>query len=131
MTLKKKLLIVFTFLQKRPEQYATFTADTVNKYNINFLKSNLIGSNRSDHPHCLSVLPVRNKVLKIIVLTIILFTAYGINAQEIEPRNYSCLPTGVNAVVAAYSISDGNVVSDASSPIQGLSLTSHSLSAGL
>jgi hypothetical protein len=73
---------------------------------------------------------VRNKVLKIIVLTIILFTAYGINAQEIEPRNYSCLPTGVNAVVAAYSISDGNVVSDASSPIQGLSLTSHSLSAG-
>jgi len=41
-------------------------------------------------------------------------------AQELEPRAYRSLPTGLNFFVLHYGRSTGNVVSDASSPVQDL-----------
>ena len=41
-------------------------------------------------------------------------------AQELEPRAYRTMPTGMNAVIVAYGFSSGNVVSDPSVPIEGL-----------
>jgi hypothetical protein len=46
-------------------------------------------------------------------------------AQEIEPRSYSNLPRGLNALALAYSWSQGSVVSDATLPLQDLNLTAH------
>jgi hypothetical protein len=43
-------------------------------------------------------------------------------AQELEPRAYRTLPTGFNFAVVSYSYSTGNVVADATSSIQDLSL---------
>jgi hypothetical protein len=45
-------------------------------------------------------------------------------AQELEPRAYRTLPIGLNAFVLAGVYSSGNVVADATSPIQDLELTS-------
>jgi hypothetical protein len=45
-------------------------------------------------------------------------------AQELEPRAYRTLPIGLNAFVLAGIYSKGNVVADATSPIQELELTS-------
>ena len=43
-------------------------------------------------------------------------------AQELEPRAYRTLPTGFNFAVLSYSFSKGNVVTDATSSVQDLSL---------
>lgn len=43
-------------------------------------------------------------------------------AQELEPRSYRTLPTGLNFAVLGYSYSTGNVVADATSSVQDLSL---------
>ena len=43
-------------------------------------------------------------------------------AQELEPRAYRTLPTGWNFAVLAYSYSTGNVVVDATVPIEDLDL---------
>jgi len=48
-----------------------------------------------------------------------------LNAQEIEPRLYASLPTTLNAAAFSYSFSQGNVVSDATAPIQGLDVTAN------
>jgi len=46
----------------------------------------------------------------------------SVHAQELEPRAYRTLPTGFNFAVLSYSYSTGNVVADATSSIQDLSL---------
>ncbi len=46
-------------------------------------------------------------------------------SQEIEPRNYANLPKGFNALALAYSYSTGEVVSDASLPLQDFSISSN------
>ena len=43
-------------------------------------------------------------------------------AQELEPRAYRTLPTGFNFAVLSYSFMTGNVVTDATSPVQDLDL---------
>ena len=43
-------------------------------------------------------------------------------AQELEPRAYRTLPTGLNFAVVSYSYSTGNVVTDATSAVQDLLL---------
>ncbi len=55
---------------------------------------------------------------------------YSILAQELEPRSYTVIPTGFNSALLSYTISHGNVVADATSPIQNLVLTSSVFSAG-
>ena len=46
-------------------------------------------------------------------------------AQELEPRAYRTLPTGLNFGVLGYSFSTGNVVSDPTVALQDLSVTIH------
>ena len=57
---------------------------------------------------------------------VLLFSLPGVaGAQEIEPRSYSNIPKGMNALALAYSWSEGNVVSDATLPLKDLELTAH------
>ena len=44
-------------------------------------------------------------------------------AQELEPRSYSVIPKGYNVVAISYTFSHGNVVADATSPIEELVTT--------
>jgi hypothetical protein len=56
-------------------------------------------------------------------LAAVLITAsLSAQAQELEPRSYRTLPTGFNFAVLSYSFSSGNVVTDATSPVQDLDL---------
>lgn len=63
----------------------------------------------------------------ILFLFSILHLSFTLNAvsQEIEPRNYANIPVGFNAIAAAYSYSAGNVVSDASLPLQNFHISSN------
>jgi hypothetical protein len=46
--------------------------------------------------------------------------AASASAQELEPRAYRTIPTGLNFVLFSFSYSSGNVLSDSNSPIQDL-----------
>ncbi len=46
-------------------------------------------------------------------------------AQEIEPRAYANIPEDLNAAAFAYSLSSGNILSDATLPLQDLNVTTH------
>jgi hypothetical protein len=48
-----------------------------------------------------------------------------VQAQELEPRAYRALPTGLNFVVGAYQFSSGNVVFDATAPVEDLEIDLH------
>jgi hypothetical protein len=50
-------------------------------------------------------------------------------AQELEPRSYSVIPTRFSAVGLAYTYSHGNVVTDATMPVQGLTITTSMIAA--
>jgi hypothetical protein len=52
-----------------------------------------------------------------------------VTAQELEPRSYTVIPSGFNMAMMAYTISHGDVVADATSPVQNLVLTSSIISA--
>lgn len=54
-----------------------------------------------------------------------LYFLSDVKSQEIEPRNYANLPKGFNALAFAYSYSTGEVVSDASLPLQDFNVTSN------
>jgi hypothetical protein len=54
--------------------------------------------------------------------------AGGARAQELEPRAYRALPTGLNFVVGSYLFSSGNVVFDATAPVEDLDIDLHVLS---
>jgi len=49
----------------------------------------------------------------------------AVQAQELEPRVYRALPTGLNFAVASYQFSSGNVVYDATAPVEDLELDVH------
>jgi hypothetical protein len=49
---------------------------------------------------------------------------------ELEPRAYRALPTGIDFTVAAYQLSSGNVVFDATSPVEDLEFDIHNFSLG-
>ncbi len=51
-------------------------------------------------------------------------------AQELEPRAYRTLPTGLNAAVFAYAFSSGNIVTEPSTPIEGLETEAHTVILG-
>ncbi len=52
------------------------------------------------------------------------------SAQELEPRSYRTMPTGLNAAVFYYAFSTGNVVSDPSTPIEDLEADTHTFILG-
>lgn len=51
-------------------------------------------------------------------------------AQELEPRAYRTMPTGLNAAVFAYAFSSGNIVTEPSTPIEGLETEAHTVILG-
>lgn len=44
-------------------------------------------------------------------------------SQEMEPRSYAVVPTGLHAMALSYTYSSGNVVTPGSSPVQNLDVT--------
>ncbi len=66
----------------------------------------------------------------IIVSVVMSLTASPGSAQELEPRAYRTLPTGLNAAVFAYAFSSGNVVSEPSTPIEDLEAEAHTVILG-
>jgi hypothetical protein len=62
----------------------------------------------------------------VIVLALAAFADQPAEAQELEPRAYRTLPSGLDFIVFAYSFSSGNVVLDPSVPIEDLKAEIHS-----
>jgi hypothetical protein len=62
-----------------------------------------------------------------LILLAISFAA-GVRAQELEPRAYRVLPTGLNFIVGSYQFSTGNIVFDATAPVEGLEVETHVVS---
>lgn len=75
-----------------------------------------------------------NKISKLILKIIICFFVFVqtniSNAQEMEPRIYGNVPTGINVAALTYAYANGNIVADASSPIQGLELSTSTIGTG-
>lgn len=69
-------------------------------------------------------------LINISVVLIVSLLSNKLQAQELEPRNYAIIPTGMNVAALSYTYSSGDVVSQATAPIQNLSLTSNSVTAG-
>jgi len=65
-----------------------------------------------------------------VVLLCLSLCSTVIFAQELEPRSYSVIPKGFNVGVIGYTLSHGNVIADATSPIDELVLTSSILVVG-
>ena len=55
----------------------------------------------------------------------VLTLAGATHAQELEPRAYRVLPVGVSFVVGSYQFSSGNVLFDATAPVEDLEIDVH------
>lgn len=67
------------------------------------------------------------KLSEILITVIFLqlsYTSYS-RSQEIEPRFYANIPNGFNALALAYTYSTGDIVSEGTSPIQDLKISSN------
>jgi hypothetical protein len=62
-----------------------------------------------------------------IALGVLVFAAPALHAQELEPRAYSHTPVGLNFALLGYGYTEGDVLLDVSSPLQGASLSSQGL----
>ncbi len=67
--------------------------------------------------------------LVIIVVSMTMVTSTG-SAQELEPRAYRTMPTGLNALAFVYVFSSGNVVTEPSTPIEDLEAEAHTIVLG-
>ena len=61
---------------------------------------------------------------------ILCLVSQHLRGQDLEPRIYAALPKDMNAFAAAYVVTRGGVINDPALPIAGLTITSHSLTAG-
>lgn len=59
------------------------------------------------------------------VILLILPGSYNIYSQELEPRAYTNIPTGLNFVLAGYSYSAGGVVFDPTIPLENADIHIH------
>jgi hypothetical protein len=59
-------------------------------------------------------------------LVLAMLTAAGVHAQDLEPRLYANTPVGLNFLIAGYSYSQGNVLTDPSVPLTNGEVTTHS-----
>src|SRR6516225_1135923 len=64
---------------------------------------------------------------KITAFFLALFLCNSIQAQDLEARSYSVVPKGMHAAALAYTYSKGDVVSDFTSPVQNLDVTTSML----
>jgi hypothetical protein len=55
------------------------------------------------------------------------FTSHG---QDLEARSYSVVPKGMHAAAISYTFSKGNVISDFTSPVQNLDITTSIINIG-
>jgi len=62
---------------------------------------------------------------RLFALVIILSGTFTVQAQELEPRAYTNIPTGLNFVVAGYAYSSGGVVFDPAVPLDNASIQIH------
>lgn len=53
-----------------------------------------------------------------------------VRSQEIEPRSYAVVPTGLHAMALSYTFSSGNVITEGSSPVQDLNVTNNVFNLG-
>jgi hypothetical protein len=61
-----------------------------------------------------------------VAVMVLLWTAgTTVSAQELEPRAYRVLPTGLHFAVMTYQFSSGNVLGDPTSPLQDLDVDAH------
>lgn len=58
-----------------------------------------------------------------IVSCLALFLSGTIYAQEMEPRSYAVVPTGLHAMALSFTYSSGNVVMEGNSPLRNLDVT--------
>ena len=60
------------------------------------------------------------KFLIILLISVYGFMASVVDAQDLEPRSLSAIPTGGNFAIASYGYSSGNILVDNSLPIEDL-----------
>lgn len=67
------------------------------------------------------------KLSEIFIAVIFLQLIYisNLRSQEIEPRFYANIPKGFNALALAYTYSNGDIVTEGTSPIQDLKISSN------
>jgi hypothetical protein len=71
----------------------------------------------------------RTSLVPLLFVQVLMLLAAGpAGAQELEPRAYRALPTGVDFIQFAYTFSSGNVVVDPSVPIEDLQAEIHTTS---
>jgi hypothetical protein len=64
------------------------------------------------------------------VIGIVFIFPGNILSQDMEPRSYAVVPTGLHAAAFSYTYSNGNVITDGSSPVQDLKVTNNVLNLG-
>lgn len=57
---------------------------------------------------------------RLLIAALVVAATTSVSAQELEPRAYRVLPTGLNFAVFTYQFSSGNVLGDPTSPLQDL-----------
>ncbi len=67
--------------------------------------------------------------LAVMVVLMTMITSTG-SAQELEPRAYRTMPTGLNALAFVYVFSSGNVITEPSTPIEDLEAEAHTIVLG-
>ena len=69
--------------------------------------------------------PSISKASLLLLLFALLAGAGSGFAQELEPRAYRTAPVGLNFIMATYSLSSGNVLTDATAPVEDLDMDIH------
>lgn len=67
--------------------------------------------------------------LAVMVVLMTMIASTG-SAQELEPRAYRTMPTGLNALAFVYVFSSGNVITEPSTPIEDLEAEAHTIVLG-
>src|SRR5450755_1644651 len=65
-----------------------------------------------------------------IVCSLVLTITSALKAQEMEPRSYAVVPTGLHAMALSFTYSSGNVVTEGASPVQNLDVTNNVFNLG-
>ncbi len=65
-----------------------------------------------------------------LILLLLIIIGNKFCSQELEPRSYSVIPKNTNVMLLGYSLSNGAIVTDATSPIQDFNVVSHTLTPG-
>jgi len=61
------------------------------------------------------------------VILFVLFLVFETNAQDLEPRSLSAVPTGGNFAIASYGYSSGNILVDNTLPIEDLNASMNNI----